>query len=184
MFEQDFNGYELYAVGDGCPDFQKIINSGWFDENRPKADGNTVHYLNLQPHTGGYGYQIRNFVKNVAEGEFVMFLDNDDVFRQGHLHNYLSEIVGTDYDFAYFNSYVEPLEYTRNAELRHGCIGHSEIVVRTSFLRRMPPWDDKYGHDWELVYQMIKHGAKCIKSRHVATYVVKSIPDVRESNID
>lgn len=135
--------------------------------------------------TGEYGYKAKNLHKQKASGKYFVFLDNDDVVLPNHLENYLSQIEGTDLDFAYYDTFVEPTNSIRSADLKHGCIGHSELIIRTDFLRQMPDYNGEYGHDWELVQNMVKAGAKYKRAvTDQRTYIIKSVEGNREQGID
>lgn len=133
---------------------------------------------------GGYGCHIINQNIERAKGEYFVFYANDDIILPNHFENYLSAIEGTDYDFVYFNSNIMG-EFTRNSSLNFGQIGHSELIVKTEFLKKMPKHTDSYGHDWDLIQNMINAGAKYIKAYdNPPTYIVKSLANNREQNID
>ena len=132
---------------------------------------------------GGHGFEITNENIMLALGEYFIFFANDDVILPNHFENYLSAIENTDYDFVYFNSLIVPNNQIRNAQLQYGHIGHSELIVKTEFLRQMPKHNAEYGHDWILIEEMAKRG-KSVKSLCAPTYHVMSLSDKRELGID
>jgi hypothetical protein len=185
--KQTINNWELFAIGDCCSFFQTFIDNGYLEAFKKDVEskGNKVIYQNLDRNYGGYGYYIRNHVKNVATGKYLIYVDNDDFILENHFSNYLSEIENTDYDMVYFDSYVEPLNEFRITELNIGKIGHSEIILKTSFLRNIKDHTPDYEHDWVLINNIIKAGAKIKKiEKKEITYIVKSIYAIRESGID
>jgi hypothetical protein len=101
-----------------------------------------------------------------------------------HFENYLSQIEGTDYDFVYFNSEVKPNNSLRIAQLQYGSIGHSELIVRTEFLKQMPTHNEHYGHDFALIQNMMQNGKHKKALNCPPTYYVMSLSDNREQGID
>jgi len=183
---QSSNGYEALVVGDGCPFLAKILPTNALNPYYAKAEegGNILKIENLDTNINGYGYHIINLNIERAKGKYFIFYANDDIILPNHFENYLSAIEGTDYDFVYFNSNIME-KYTRNSSLNHGQIGHSELIIRTDFLQKMPKHTERYGHDWDLIQNMINVGAKYRKAdEKPPTYIVKSLANNREQNID
>jgi hypothetical protein len=63
-------------------------------------------------------------------------------------------------------------------------IGHSELIIRTEFLRQMPTHNQHYGHDWALIQSMMQSGKHKKAENSLATYYVMSLSDRREQGID
>jgi len=186
VLEQDMDGWEAYFVGDGCPEFSNIWDSGGFDIYKQKAleKGNKLHIANLD-HFGGWGYNPRNFIFQRANSEYTLFLDNDDMLKPNHFRNYYDSIAGTDNDFVYLNTWIEPISQPRIAELMFGRIGHHEIIVKTDFLKKMPSQMGHYGHDWTLIENMMRNSLKYKKINNTDyTYIVKCLGDFRNDTID
>lgn len=183
---QSINGWEALIVGDGCPFISEMLSTGVLNTHFAKAEeaGNILKIENLDNNTGGYGCHIINQNIERAKGDYFIFYANDDIILPNHFDNYLSAIEGTDYDFVYFNSNIME-QYMRNSSLNYGQIGHSELIIKTEFLKKMPKHTSSYGHDWNLIQNMMNAGAKYRKAdeKH-PTYVVKGLPDKREQNID
>lgn len=182
---QTINNWEALVIGDGCPIMQDFIDSNYFADIQKdcQAKGNDLYIANNPAPKGGHGYAITNNNIKIAQGKYFVFFANDDVILPNHFESYLSEIEGTDLDFVYFNSLVVPNNQIRNAQLQYGHIGHSELIVRTEFLRQMPKHNEHYGHDWTLIEQMAIAG-KHLKSENSSTYHVMSLSDNREQGID
>mgnify|MGYP003340001124 FL=1 len=176
VLNQDTNGWEAIFMGDGCPNFADFQDDGTFSEFSERAleNGNEMHFINLKEHKGGWGYAARNVSFKLARGQYVIFLDNDDVLKPNHFSNYLSAIEGTDADMVYFNSYIEPIDAIRESELRFGCIGHSEIIVKADLLKTFTQ-KPEYGHDWHLIEHLIRKNAVIKKSNNPPTYIIKEI---------
>lgn len=184
---QNTNDWEALVIGDGCPVMQDFIDSHYFSDivTECKSKGNDLLISNNSINKGGHGYVITNKNIQFARGKYFMFYANDDIILPNHFENYLSQIEGTDFDFVYFNSFVKPNNSIRNSSLQYGSIGHSELIIKTDFLNRIPQHDAEYGHDWALIQNMINAGGKNKKSSSPEiTYHVMSLSDNREKYID
>ena len=183
---QTVNGWEALVIGDGCPVMQDFIDSNYFSDIQKdcEARGNDLYISNALINKGGHGYDITNRNISLAIGKYFVFYANDDIILPNHFENYLSQIEGTDFDFVYFDSFVAPRNATRIAELQYGRIGHSELIVRTDFLRQMPPHNEHYGHDFVLIQNMMQNGKHKKALNCQQTYRVMSLSDNREKGID
>lgn len=183
---QTVNGWEALIIGDDCPMISSFMRSGFFDDIRRdcKARGNDLYLGNNPVNKGGHGYAITNQNIEEAKGKYFSFFANDDILLPNHFENYLSQIEGTDLDFVYFDSFVAPRNSIRVAQLQYGCIGHSELIVKTEFLKQMPKHNADYGHDWLLIENMIKNGKSKKAFGCPPTYHVMSLPDNTEKGID
>lgn len=189
VMAQDMDGWDAYFVGDKCPDFQKLIDDGAFNKyiEDSKTKGNKLCAFNMPFHYGFWGYQIRNTVIKLATSQYIIFLDNDDMIKPSHFRNYYDAIKDTDYDFVYMNTFIEPIEPNgkiRDAQLEKGKIGHHEIIVKTELLQKIPQQTKEYEHDWTMINNMVKSGAKYCKKEVEPTYIVKGLGDLRADVID
>lgn len=172
ILNQTITDFEALIVGDGCPVFQNILDNKERLLQPAPSDVNVV-LENLEKNYGGYGYYITNMNIQRAQGEYFLFMANDDIIEPNHLEHRLKYIEGSEYDFVYFNTRIRPDGgYVRKPVLDRHCIGHSELIIKTSFLKQMPPHRDKYEHDWDLVGAMIEHGAKSMYVDKSPTYTV------------
>jgi hypothetical protein len=184
---QTANNWEALVIGDGCPVMQDYLDSDYFKDIISDCEnkGNDLYISNNIANQGGHGFVITNTNIMVAVGNYFMFYANDDIIADNHFENYLSQIEGTDLDFVYFNSFVKPTNTIRNSSLQYGSIGHSELIIKTDFLRQMPLHNKEYGHDWSLIENMINANGKNKKAiDSEPTYHVMSLSDNREIGID
>ena len=141
-------------------------------------------------HYGGYGYQARNTCVKLAIGEYIMFLDNDDVIEPDHISNYYDGIAKTENDLMYFNTWLDPIEIRgtrgviRDTKMEEGMIGHAEIIVKSSLLKSLKPQTPEYNHDWLYIKQMLEAGAIYEKSNNKPTYKIMGVGELRETLID
>lgn len=184
---QNIDGWEAKVVGDGCRYMDNFVSSNYFSDMifHAESKGNILSISNNKINKGGCGYYIINSNIQSAVGKYFLFLSNDDIILPNHFENYLSGIENTDLDFAYYDTYIEPIKRKRISELKNGSIGHSELIIRTEYLRRMPLHGSNYGHDWDLILNMIKDGAKSKKIEGKPfTYIVKGVGELRTDIID
>lgn len=183
---QSINGWEALVIGDGCPVMRDYIESEYFAGliDQCSYNGNNLIIENNPVNQGGNGFAIINNNIKIAQGKYFVFFANDDILLPNHFENYLSQIENTDLDFVYFNSEVKPNNSIRNSRLEYGMIGHSELIIRTEFLRQMPIHNEHYGHDWALIQSMMQIGKHKKAENSPATYYVMSLSDNREQGID
>ena len=178
--DQTINNFEVFIIGDGCIDFQNLLESEIYNEWKTKmiSGGNSVISFNTERNFGGHGYEIINYAIKHATGNYFMFAANDDVIAPDHLEFYLSEIENTDYDMVCYSTLVRPWnDSIRVPELRITGIGHSEIIVKTELAKKMPPHTPEYGHDWYFIENLLNAGAKVKMSSNMnkQTYHVMSV---------
>jgi len=186
VVNQDTNGWQLLCLGDGCENFAELLHTKWFKELQAKAylNGNEIVGLNTMHH-GGYGYHQRDLAKTMATGKWCIFVDNDDVVKPNHVSARLEFVESTkdEYDFVYFNTWLEPINWFRDTTILQGKIGNSEVMYRTSFLKQLMPLSDIYGHDFLQIQEAVHKGARYRKIVGEPTYIVKSLPDRKEDTI-
>jgi glycosyltransferase involved in cell wall biosynthesis len=178
ILAQDMFSWEAIVIGDGCPDFQKLIDSGWIHDKQVEAmeKGNKLIAFNASERTGGCGYKQTNFAIQNARGKYLVFYANDDVILPNHFSHYL-EIENTDLDYMYFNSYIAPINEVRNSQLAPARIGHSELIVKTELAKKIAEHKNKYGHDWDFIYEVSRHGKGQKSKSKLTTYHVMHVPN-------
>jgi tRNA A-37 threonylcarbamoyl transferase component Bud32 len=128
---------------------------------------------------GKWGTGIINFARKYAIGEYFIWLSDDDIITKNHFENYLSYIKDTDYDMIIFDDYVgeerkrrgcrKSKTYIRskgqkkneNDGILPGSVGHSNVIVRTDFLKTRPETTrERKHHDFYMVSDIINSGGK------------------------
>ena len=179
ILDQDINGWEAFIMGDCCPEFQKLIDSGYLQSIKEEQEkkGNIIHFFNAEQNGGGCGYRLTNHAIQNATGKYFVFFANDDVIDPTHFRNYL-EIENTDLDYMFFDSFIDPIGKSRESRLAPSVIGHSEIILKTELAKQLPEHSAKYGHDWEFINAMAKQG-KGEKSKSTSlSYRVMHVPNL------
>lgn len=174
--------WEAFILGDGCPYFNLTLRQSWFKNmiGEQAIKGNRIITGNTNNNLGGWGYYQTNIAIDRAKGKYFVFMANDDFIWPHHFEYYLSQIEGTKWDFVWFDGSLrkrERLPY----KLKRGHIGDNALIIRTDFLKRMPRRGPHYGHDWTLIENMIRAGARYRKScSDLATYEIMSSPKDRQ----
>jgi len=187
VVEQDFTGAEIIFIGDACPLFQERIDDGTFEyyAKRIEEKGNTFIYKNLDERGKGWGHMARKEGIEMATGKYICFLDNDDTLLPNHLTSYYSFMeTNPTVHVGYINAYTIPWKKERNACLSRGGIGNAELIFQAQVLKDNYEPDAEYEHDWRLVERMMNKKYVFMKSKARATYMIMSIPNFRETNID
>jgi len=192
IINQDMQDFEVYVAGDACPFIQELLDTGKNLEYKNIAadKGIKLSIFNMPHHYGGYGYQARNTCVNIAYGDYVMFMDNDDIIEANHISNYYNAISKTNNDLMYFDSWIEPIEdrgtrgRLRETKMEEGLIGHAEIIVKSSVLKSLKPETSEYNHDWVYIKQIVDEGLKYEKSLNKPTYKIMGVGELRETLID
>ena len=187
ILAQNFTGWEAMIIGDACPLFQEKLDDGTFEKyaQQAAAQGNIMHFENLDTRGAGWGHMARKKGIELATGKYICFLDNDDVLKPNHFENYYTFMeADPEADCGYFNAYTQPWKKERNACLSRGGIGNAELMFKAEALKKEYQPDAEYEHDWRLVDRMRNKGYVFRKSKSPSTYIIMSIPNYREKDID
>lgn len=195
ILDQKFTGtWQALVVGDKCPAIDEMLQSGEASTfmEQAKHQGNSMAIFNLPIHYGGWGYQCRITGIRLSYTNYTVFMDNDDVILPNHLQSYYDAISGTENDFMALCTKLEPIENAgapngriRVPEMENGKVGYQELIVKSSFLKRMPPQEPIYNADWHLVQNMINAAAKFeIVTDNTPTHIIMGVGELREKNID
>jgi glycosyltransferase involved in cell wall biosynthesis len=166
---QTLQDFQAFVIGDGCPHFDGAVEA-------IDGDMRFIHF-NTPVNHGGSGFYQFNYAIQRATAPYFTFVGNDDCLSPCHLKTYLREIEETELDFAYFD-YMNGTKRV-DAKLKFGYIGHCALVIRTDFLRQMPPHAPVYGHDNILIDNMLKAGAKHRKGDTLPTYYIMNYNKTR-----
>lgn len=190
IMAQTMTNFELVFMGDACPAFKELTRSDWFSEwctdfNRK---GNRVFWMNNVIGGRDYGAKVTNqAIRVIVRGAYTMFADNDDVIKPEHVEFYYKTIRKTQLEFVYNPVLVSGPDgpWQRHLELKRGCVGHAELIVKTEFLKKMPPHEKVYGQDWLLVENMMARTALYQKGdTPFPTYVVMSSHNYQEPGFE
>jgi len=184
VLAQTENNWEAFIIGDSCPIFQTLIDSGEADfyMNLAKEKGNKLYISNANSHTGKWGYLITDQIIDRAQGEYFIFAGNDDILKPNHFSHYLSEIRGTDLDLVAYPMNMMPLNYILYPSWESCKVGHGNIIFKTSFLQSLPKVPPSPTHDWTLINEALTRTTKIkIADSKECTYLVTSVNSQTEN---
>lgn len=145
---QSFEDFEIHVVADGCQETIDIVQSNIKDSR--------LHLWKI-PRKELWSGGPRNKGIDEAKGEYIIYLDIDDIYGKDHL-KMVDEHLG-NYDWVWYNDirykthldywYDNPCEITQLG--RHGT---SNICHRIR-----EHWDEKgrYAHDFVFVQKLLKN---------------------------
>jgi glycosyltransferase involved in cell wall biosynthesis len=166
VLAQTFEDYEVHIIADGCQKTVEIIEDNIKDTR--------IHLWKIQ-HKKLWSGLPRNKGIEEAKGEFIIYLDIDDIYGDRHL-----EIINNNlgnYDWVWFDDirYKPRLDYWYanicdiNKLGRHGT---SNLCHRRS-LDVMWPEEGKYAHDYHFTRRLIafKNYAKIQTPLYIVCHV-------------
>jgi glycosyltransferase involved in cell wall biosynthesis len=166
VITQTFQDFEVIVISDGCQRTIEIMS-------HVKDTRVDTYYI---PKSKTWSGEPRNAGIEVAKGEFILYLDVDDLYGENHLKNIYDQL-GT-YDWVWFDDvrYTPKLSqwYVNRCEIMQmGKHGTSNICHK----RTLPyKWDHTgYAHD----YYFIKHLRQNTNFKKIegGEYYVCHIPD-------
>lgn len=175
FLNQSYENKELIIVADGCDETERLYN-----ENFSKYDNIKLVKIPKQPIYGG---ETRNAGINIATGEIITYLDNDDVIGKNHLSIIVDEFTD-DVDLIYYDDYLVMSSdfkklHQRLNETRYGSIGTSSISHRNYIndekfinMKNVLGWTTGYGHDFTFISSLIINGFRFKKTSKIPQYLV------------
>lgn len=175
VIAQTFTDWELKVVGDKCGDETRVVVHEFSDSR--------VEYINLEKRHGkqDHGSTPKNVGVAAGHGEYVAYLDDDDVYMSDHLEKcvkYLDQhldvgmVYGCSavYKFLDFRrSKVRNRTFDAEVHENHPFINTCEVVHRRALQSELGElWKTcGYYNDWDL-WKRISRIAKIVHLPHVA----------------
>jgi glycosyltransferase involved in cell wall biosynthesis len=150
-------------------------------EDETTAQGGLVVFDQLPDHNpalSAWGSRARNRGLELASGEFIAYLDDDNAYRDAHLSTLVDALqCNPGADFAYSQMLRRPFgDVVGSDPPQYGCIDTSIIMHRTGLPQRlgmwpspMPAYTDTHAPDWAMVGHWLEGGAKWV---HVSQVTV------------
>ena len=176
VFAQTFKDYEVIVVNDGSPDTKEL-------ESALEPYLNRIRYLTQENRGAG---AARNEGLRAAGGEFVAFLDADDLWEPDYLNEQVKFIRSGDYDLVYADALIfgdSPLagqtfmetapsngEVTFLSLINGECnIITSGVVTSRQMILDVGLFDEglRNSQDFELWVRLVRHGARAAYQRKV-----------------
>lgn len=165
FLNQTYENKELIIIADGCD-----ITEGLYNQYFSKIPNIKFKKIKKQ---AIYSGECRNAAFDLADGQIISYLDNDDVIGKKHLE-IIMEQFDDEVDLVYYDDYlVQSADfkqlYKRINETRYGAIGTSAITHRNKDWLR---WTTGYGHDWTFVMTAIVNGMRFKKLDKTPEYLI------------
>lgn len=173
FLENSLNEKELIIVADNCPITEQVLNDYFkYELNKGK-----IKFYQFSKKQKLFSGSLRSKGIELASGEYICYLDTDDILGKGHLLSIYNQIKSQNLDWAYYNDFIysDAGLITKKVELKENSIGTSSIIHKND---KKVNWDkcDGYGHDFKFVQKLINWSNNKDKI-YGATYIICHIPN-------
>lgn len=159
---QTFSGWELLVLDDCSGDETAAI------AEKLAAEDSRIRLIRRDTNSGGAAV-VRNQGIALSRGEYVAFLDSDDVWLPGKLERQLSVMAEADFCFTSYGvidaegktarpDYIVPASVTFESLLRENVIGCSTVLMRRSLAEKYRFNTDFYHEDYILWLSLLRDG--------------------------
>ena len=173
FLENSLEEKELIIIGDNCSTTERLL----FVHFSEQIESGKIKFHQFRKKQKLFSGALRSKGIELASGEYISYLDTDDILGQNHLSVILNQVKSNNLDWAYFNDYLNTDAglITKKVELKKDSIGTSSIIHRKN---KRIDWDkcDGYGHDFKFIERLIKWSDKKDKI-YGATYIICHIPN-------
>jgi glycosyltransferase involved in cell wall biosynthesis len=173
FLENTLTQKELIIVGDNCQITKQLILDNFKDECWEYK----IKFHQFSKKQKVFSGSLRSKGIELASGEYISYLDTDDILGQNHLSTIYNQVKSNNLDWAYFNDFINTDGglITKKVELKKDSIGTSSIIHKNT---KKLNWDkcDGYGHDYLFVQKLIKWSERKDKI-YGGTYIICHIPN-------
>lgn len=163
--------WELLVIDDHSSDETVAI------VERLALQDSRIRLIRRDTNSGGAA-KVRNQGLELSRGEFVAFLDSDDVWLPEKLERQLSAIADADLCYTSYQvigadgaaakpDYLVPDAVTFESMLRENVIGCSTVLLRGDLARSHPFNTDFYHEDYILWLTLLQEGCRAVGCREV-----------------
>jgi glycosyltransferase involved in cell wall biosynthesis len=164
---------ELIIIGDNCQITESVLKEYFKHE----LNIGRIKFYQFPKKQKLFSGSLRSKGIELASGDYISYLDTDDILGKGHLLSILNQVKSQDLDWAYFNDFINSDAglITKKVELKKDSIGTSSIIHKKD---KKLNWDkcDGYGHDFMFIERLINWSDKKDKI-YGGSYIICHIPN-------
>ncbi|MEO6747952.1 MAG: glycosyltransferase, partial [Casimicrobiaceae bacterium] len=156
---QDYVNLEVLVVADHDPAFDAIVDDFAGDAR--------VHLHNLEQNHGAGGAVPRNHALQIASGDYIAYLDDDNEWEPEHLSSIYEAMRSSGAAFGFSSMQVDGTDLFFSRPELQG-IDTSCVVHLRELIRMHGGWKDRagdYAHDWELISRWVEAGETWVCTR-------------------
>ena len=167
VVSQSYVNWKLIIVNDGSTDLTATIVQKFID------DDSRISLVNNMGLKGAAG--ARNYGMSLSDGDFVAFIDSDDVWHPDKLKSQIELLQKEDSDFSYTSyeiidsnglnckqTYIVPERLTLDQMLKQNLIGCSTVVISKEIASNYSFSSDFYHEDYCLWLRLLNDGHKAV----------------------
>lgn len=168
VIKQTYNRWELIIIADGCDRTCEILQN-YLKQYKDKYNIR-LYLVPKQKLWAG----VRNYGINKAKGEYIIYLDIDDYYKEDYLQLLSKEI--TDHDWYFVNDFkLKGNQFIEDhCSISLGSCGTSNIIHKSSLKTRWNKSD--YAEDFNFI-RILNKESNYFKRLNVVGYYVCHIPN-------